>query len=275
MKSCYEKEIFILNHQHLKSVATDNTDVIQSYVRNKCLGRCIYMAKRFYAVRKGRKTGVFSESWNEVQRKYIKGFSNPEVRGFDDIAEAEKYLRQNKRTNKKKVTIKSTDSQVHSIKMQGDKQQHVEKEQRMIKNEIIYHPEIEDHLILITVTIAVSGHQKKLDKAKPGFYRYVMIHDKSGKIAKSISTEKPETSPSQAIIFGLMDAIVKLRRPCHIKLYTKANIGIKKMIRGSKSPNHELLKELKELILEKGHVIEEIVDIEKTNEIFEKAKDIS
>ena len=51
------------------------------------------MAKnKFYAIRKGIETGVFEESWNDVNTKYIKGFSGAEFKGFSTREEAEQWL---------------------------------------------------------------------------------------------------------------------------------------------------------------------------------------
>lgn len=48
------------------------------------------MAKKYYAVKKGRQTGVFS-SWADTQ-KVISGYSNAEFKSFPTLKEAEDYL---------------------------------------------------------------------------------------------------------------------------------------------------------------------------------------
>lgn len=51
------------------------------------------MAKnKFYAIRKGKEVGVFEEGWNEVNAKYIKGFSGAEFKGFSTREEAEEWF---------------------------------------------------------------------------------------------------------------------------------------------------------------------------------------
>ena len=47
-------------------------------------------AKKFYAVKKGKKTGIFFE-WEEV-KELISGFSGAEYKGFKTHKEAEEYL---------------------------------------------------------------------------------------------------------------------------------------------------------------------------------------
>ncbi|MBR1742173.1 MAG: RNase H1/viroplasmin domain-containing protein, partial [Lachnospiraceae bacterium] len=48
------------------------------------------MAKKIYAVRKGRKTGLFY-SWEDC-RAQVHGYSGPEYKGFTDIEEAKAFL---------------------------------------------------------------------------------------------------------------------------------------------------------------------------------------
>ncbi len=48
------------------------------------------MAKKFYAVKNGRETGIFN-TWPECQRQ-VTGFGGAEFKGFETLAEAEAYL---------------------------------------------------------------------------------------------------------------------------------------------------------------------------------------
>lgn len=47
--------------------------------------------KKFYAVRNGKKTGIF-ETWEECQQ-YVLGFKGAEYKSFSELADAEKYLK--------------------------------------------------------------------------------------------------------------------------------------------------------------------------------------
>lgn len=49
------------------------------------------MAKKYYAIRKGRKTGIF-ESWDECKAQ-VTGFSGAEYKSFKTIEEAELYIK--------------------------------------------------------------------------------------------------------------------------------------------------------------------------------------
>lgn len=49
------------------------------------------MPKKYYAVRKGRKTGIFTDSW-DIVRKYVDKFPKAEYKGFQDLKSAEKYM---------------------------------------------------------------------------------------------------------------------------------------------------------------------------------------
>lgn len=51
------------------------------------------MAKKFYAVRSGRETGIFT-SWDECKR-LVTGFKGAAYKGFETIKEAEIFLRKN------------------------------------------------------------------------------------------------------------------------------------------------------------------------------------
>lgn len=48
------------------------------------------MAKKYYAVRKGRKTGIF-EKWDEC-RAQVTGFASAEFKGFESLLEAQDFL---------------------------------------------------------------------------------------------------------------------------------------------------------------------------------------
>lgn len=48
------------------------------------------MAKKYYAVRKGKKTGIFT-SWDEC-RQYVNGYSGAEYKGFASKQDAENYI---------------------------------------------------------------------------------------------------------------------------------------------------------------------------------------
>lgn len=51
------------------------------------------MAKKFYAVRSGRETGIF-KTWDECKR-LVTGFKGAEYKGFMTLAEAEEYMGRN------------------------------------------------------------------------------------------------------------------------------------------------------------------------------------
>lgn len=51
------------------------------------------MANKYYAVKKGKKTGIFT-TWDEC-KKYVTGFSGAEYKSFKNREDAEKYLNKN------------------------------------------------------------------------------------------------------------------------------------------------------------------------------------
>lgn len=48
------------------------------------------MAKKYYAIRQGRKTGIFT-SWDET-KQYVSGYKNAEYKSFTSKVEADNYL---------------------------------------------------------------------------------------------------------------------------------------------------------------------------------------
>lgn len=75
------------------------------------------MAKQFYAVAKGRKTGIFTD-WGECH-KSVSGFKNNLYQKFDNIKEAEEFLEKHSKKSKAQNNTKSTTS---NSKKQKNKQ---------------------------------------------------------------------------------------------------------------------------------------------------------
>lgn len=222
------------------------------------------MAKKFYAIKQGKKTGIFSGQWSEIQKKYIIGFPTPEYRGFNEREEAERYMGEPLRVRKKRDK-----KEIRKNQSGNDKKDNELKGERTILNKkLIYSENIEEHRQMPTVNIALLGHQSVHLEERPGYYEYILVDDKSGKHLKVVSELMPHTSQNKAMIDGLMDAISKLKFPCHVRVYVKTHIGFRKMVRGSKSPNADALSLLRERLLDKGHVVQEVFDVEKTVRYF-------
>ncbi|WCK57358.1 RNase H1/viroplasmin domain-containing protein (plasmid) [Aneurinibacillus sp. Ricciae_BoGa-3] len=231
------------------------------------------MKKRFYSIRKGYRTGVFYGYWQDVQ-KHVDGFSNAQFKGFDKIEDAEKFLNGGKNKTRA-IMIQTEQSKVKSEKksLSKKKEQKVSLNREEVLNkrteltqQIIYSEELHNHYP--KVSIVLLGHQYVLQEHKPGFFEYILIHDKTGVALKNESYMMPNTSPNRAIIIGLMDALSLIKPSCHIKVYTKISIGFKKMIKGSGGPNQDVLNELKEYLLSNVHVVQEFVDIQKVEELY-------
>lgn len=239
------------------------------------------MKKRFYGIRKGHKTGVHYGYWSDIE-KYIKGYSRPEFKGFNKIEDAKKYcmLTIDKKKNTLKVNIDNiSKKQAQNTKTLNKESQNklkakevLGKQRKELSQKLIFSKDIISHKNKTTVSIILLGHQKLNKKDRPGYYEYILIHENSGRYIKKESDLTLETTPNKAIIRGLVDGIKLLNQPCHIKCYSKISLGFKKMINESPSPNANELKELKELLLEKEHVIEEIVDIDIVVDFLEKYK---
>ncbi|MED4654910.1 RNase H1/viroplasmin domain-containing protein [Bacillus pseudomycoides] len=76
------------------------------------------MKKKVYAVRKGRKTGIF-DSWKECET-HVKGYSGAQYRSFPSKKEAKQYLSSTLIQNKKQQVsspsqnIKEQQTKLHS-----------------------------------------------------------------------------------------------------------------------------------------------------------------
>lgn len=231
------------------------------------------MPKRFYAIKRGKKTGIFTGQWKEIESKYIKGFSNPQFKGFNDREEAERYmgepLRVTRKRDKEGIRKNQLENEKNNRELKAEKEK-LKKKKEMLKERLMYSGDNDEHRKMPTINIVIVGQQKGQKEDKPGCYEYILIDEKTGRHKRVKSDMMPHTTPNKAIIMGLMDGVAKLKFPCHVKVYVKTHVGFRKMIRGNKSPNADLLYELRELLLEKGHVIQEIFNVDKVVELFDK-----
>lgn len=65
------------------------------------------MKKRYYAVRMGRRIGVFDEPWSKV-KTYVDGYPGAIYKGFNDMETAWEWLRADKPNWAKKIGQKKT-----------------------------------------------------------------------------------------------------------------------------------------------------------------------
>lgn len=70
---------------------------------------------------------------------------------------------------------------------------------------IRYDRERQEHQILRNISIIICGHQNAFDPNKPGYYRYILIDEKSSNyVVVNPSPIKSFFTPNRAIIEGLM-----------------------------------------------------------------------
>ncbi|CAH1208191.1 hypothetical protein PAECIP111891_03173 [Paenibacillus allorhizoplanae] len=198
------------------------------------------MVKKYYAIKRGKETGIFEGKWKEIEQKYIKGFSKPQFKGFNSKEAAENYINEpNKKRTENKTQKKIWHGNSKQIKFDSNR---------------------EDHVEMRTVLIVISGHQNCFSINKTGYYRYILIDEKTNKyVSVNPSPSKQNLTPNRAIIEGIIDAISRLKQPCHIKLYAKTAFGFVNMIKGGKGPNADMLKLLRTELLNKNHVVEELI----------------
>lgn len=223
------------------------------------------MPKKFYAIKKGKKTGVFTGNWKKIEGKYIKGFSNPQFKGFDTIEGAENYLSTNKSSNKnkRKENIRKEQLEkeaINKVKIEAKQQAKAAFElERKKTQSIIYDPNNKNNKDLRKIKLVISCHHDHIG----GFYRSLLIDEKTNKFIKiNQSPHYLNTSSNRAIIIGIIEEISKLKVPSHVKIHSKTNFGYQIMIKGKKSINKDKLLELKDLLYSNGHIIEENIEDE-------------
>ncbi|MGM0879254.1 MAG: viroplasmin family protein [Bacillota bacterium] len=224
------------------------------------------MSKKFYAIKSGKKTGIFTGNWKEIEKKYIKGFSNPQYKGFNTREEAEKYLSvpakpSHKKERKEAIRKEQLEREAINKKKREEKEQAKKalEFEREKAQDIVFQANNEKHQELRKVKLVINCHQNPL-----GFYRSILIDEKTNKSIKvNPSPQFLDTSSNRAIIIGIIKEVSKLKTPCHIKIHSKTNFGYQIMVKGKKSPNSDKLDELKEHLLSNGHVIEEFIEDEE------------
>lgn len=245
--------------------------------------------KKYYAIKRGYKVGIFHNYWNNV-KKYTEHFPHAVFKGFNTLEKAEEYYyntvknRTTKNTNGNNIMKenKIVDKEKRSIQREIRRKEREEKRLKLeevqnrkksIVESIIFNNSNEKHSAMQTVSIVVIGHHLPYVENTPGYYEYLLIDNKSGKHIKKKSDYFSDiSSANRVIIMGLIDGVSQLKKPCHIKAYIKTMIGFKKMIKESQSPNADKLSELKDILLNNGHVIEELLDVKKADELWEKYK---
>lgn len=92
--------------------------------------------KKYYAVKAGRKTGIF-QTWGEC-KKQVDGYSRAIFKSFSTMEEAEKYLYGKEKTqNTPKDDKTETKSKKVSKRKKPEKKQNVEKKQPRKKLKMI------------------------------------------------------------------------------------------------------------------------------------------
>lgn len=114
--------------------------------------------------------------------------------------------------------------------------------------------------------VADSSNENKIGK-------YIVIMNYKG-IEKELSNTIYHTTSNRMIIQGVIDAIDKLKRPCRIKLYTYAVIGLETYYRQGSGTNKDLIKVLFEKLAEGGHSMQEYICGDRQEELSEKLKKI-
>lgn len=213
-----------------------------------------FMAKKFYAIRKGHKTGIFTETWKQIEKKYIKGYSNPEFKGFNNRQEAEEYL--NKPLVKKTRRIKK-ENLVNEVSTKIPKKRkeispmELEKKRRQDLREAILYSS-ERHKQLKCMELAIVGEQR--------MYQFHLIDFSTGEKVNINKTFTENITTNTVIDLGILDAINRINEPCVLVVYTKTHFGIETMINRKESANLHLLKEIEQLLVQKSIVLKEIVD---------------
>ena len=187
--------------------------------------------KKYYAVKNGRKTGIF-ETWAECKEQ-VHGFKGCKFKSFPSYEEAEEYLFGESSSNS------TTDEQIQFDDIKNVK---TENKEPVLKNVAIY---------------VVGKPETKYD---PSMYITVLECDNKYKLIERSFIEN--ASPTQLTIEGIIDSISAVKKPCYIRVYSTSAIEIEKR----RGRNTDLIDALKNLIQERGHIVE----FEKNTKLVKK-----
>ncbi len=129
------------------------------------------------------------------------------------------------------------------------------------------------------VNLYVRGNTYKGREGEEG--QFILVMEYKG-ISKEFyqSRKEPEVSAIRMLISGLTYGLEQLKEPCQVNFHTHMHIGLGKIRtkRGDytknpiDSPNKDLLKELKSVILAGQHEIYEIISREKQEEFIRQLR---
>lgn len=200
------------------------------------------MSKNYYGIRKGRTIGVFEGEWKEIEEKIIKGYSNAVYKGFNDKLSAYEYV-YGKPQKMTSIKQRKSAGNIHDV--------------------LIYDKDNMDHRKKKSLILTIVGHQKPLEQNKPGYFEYFLENIEEASVDRHVSNVEYNLTANAAVLKGVIMAVKNLSTPSHILVYSKAPLGISKMLNGGASPNRVLLNDLKKVLLDGEHVIEGKVDKEK------------
>jgi len=199
---------------------------------------------KFYAVKKGRRTGIF-KTWAECKEQ-VHGYSGCQFKSFPSYEKAVEYLG-GEHTGIQRVEIPG------QIQLQVDSPENfkIENELKNQKSE--------------TKNIKLYVFSSPENEFEPGYYFSVLEYNNIRKVL--IKSFFETVTQKQLIIRGIIDAVSIIKIPCKIKVYTATALKAEK-----KDSKDNLISELDALIQEKGHEIEFLNDNKLVTETIKKVK---
>lgn len=200
---------------------------------------------KFYAVKKGRKTGIFN-TWEECKEQ-VHGYSGCQFKSFSTYEEAVAYLDGECADIQRTELPGQIQLPLDNLEKIGieNKPQNQKPEFKNIKLYVLGSPENEN---------------------EPGYYFSVLEYNSTRKVLVKSFFE--EATPKQLAIRGIIDAISIVKMPCKIQIYTTAAVDVKK----KKKSKDDLISELNNLIQEKGHDVEFLKNAKLVKDTIKKVK---
>lgn len=196
---------------------------------------------KFYAVKKGRKTGIFN-TWEECKEQVHK-FSGCKFKSFSSYEEAAAYLAEDNEASQQTVLPGQLELPTSAGKSET---RNISKEKSKIKD----------------IKLFVCGVPESNEE--PANYLSVLEYNDTRKTLVKSFLE--DVSPKEIVIKGIIDAISAVKMPCRIRIYTNTALDIKK------EQNNNLVTQLDNLIQQKGLEVEFLQNTELVTGEIEKVK---
>lgn len=114
-----------------------------------------------------------------------------------------------------------------------------------------------------TVSLYVKGSCQYMTEDRKGSWVAFLCFNGREKV---IYGESNNTTDKQMLIKGIIESVKCLKEPCHVKVYTAGSLGLKNYQKG-KGVNKDLIKQMFEVLAERNHSVEFILNTERAEDL--------